>query len=286
MHSFSRNKIGNSEYYDIEPFLGYSGPLLNTENNDFIWIALNSYSDFCRKENIIAEIIRFSPLLSNHSPFIGSSLSVFPSKEIVILDCFSDEQQLLKQVNESGSRKIKKGKRLYKFESPEKKLNLDKFIDFYRRSILRVKGDQKWLMDNSFWERVYTSPLFNINWVVFGDEVISGNLDISHNLASYYLFAGNSETLYSGASELNIFSTTLKHGSAGTRYFILGGGNTTGENDSLLRFKKKFSKGNTYQFYMGKICHNKSVYDDLCKEVISIKPEIANLNFFLKYRLL
>ena len=68
----------------------------------------------------------------------------------------------------------------------------------------------------------------------------------------------------------------------GLKYFLLGGGTTTQEDDSLLKFKTKFSKELKPFYISGKI-YNKSIYDKYNK--IWEEQSKEEIKYFLKYRL-
>ena len=68
----------------------------------------------------------------------------------------------------------------------------------------------------------------------------------------------------------------------GIQHFYLGGGRTNQEDDSLLRFKKKFSEIQK-DFYIAGIVHNQEIYDKYCKIWDNEKKE--EVKYFLKYRL-
>jgi len=52
-------------YKDIETAYGYSGPLSNSSNVNFIEKAQSIFSEWCHDKNVVAEFIRFHPLLKN-----------------------------------------------------------------------------------------------------------------------------------------------------------------------------------------------------------------------------
>jgi lipid II:glycine glycyltransferase (peptidoglycan interpeptide bridge formation enzyme) len=68
----------------------------------------------------------------------------------------------------------------------------------------------------------------------------------------------------------------------GKEYFILGGGSSSNKDDTLFKFKKKFSK--LYMpFYIGGNIYNKDVYDKFVN--IWKGQSKFDVQYFLKYRL-
>ena len=72
----------------------------------------------------------------------------------------------------------------------------------------------------------------------------------------------------------------------GFKLFCLGGGKTPDPDDTLLRFKKRFSK-KYFNFFTGKKIHNKEMYDFLCQKKLQYenKNHINSINedFFPVY---
>lgn len=65
----------------------------------------------------------------------------------------------------------------------------------------------------------------------------------------------------------------------------LGGGTNQSPDNSLYRFKMRFSN-NRYDFFVGEIVFNKPVYEEICADWAAINPEKVINNQFklLKYR--
>src|SRR5574340_243531 len=107
-HVFSKKPITGTQYFDIEPFLGYFGPITNSTDNEFVSLAWRQYGEICREEGVIAELIRFNPLSQNHKQFSGASVDIVYAKEIVIVDCEKNEQDQLLKYKEVTRKQIRK----------------------------------------------------------------------------------------------------------------------------------------------------------------------------------
>ncbi len=285
LHAFSKLRIGETEWYDIEPFLGYSGPITNTNDERFIAEALKLYSNLCKEENVIAEVMRFNCILRNYIFFKAVPfLQISPAKQIVIVDCLKNDQEQLKQFSEPCRRRVKKGIRNCKFKVFNETKQWEQFSNFYSNSLKRTGADKKWFLPSSFFERARYSSYFNVYSVLHEGELVSASLVVEHPLAAYYLLAGNSDKLVPGASESLIFYITRSLTNKDIPFLILGGGNSPAEDDSLLRFKRKFAR-TTQTFFIGKMIHIPEIFQKLCNKAIRINPGIKNTEFFLKYRL-
>lgn len=280
-HVFSNNKIPNSDYFDIEPFLGYSGPVVNNENNEFIITALIKYSEICKEIKIIAEIIRFNPLLNNHLLFKNSIIKVFLSKEIVITICRKDKELQLREFSKSRKRDIKIAEKTMVFNPSG---DIEVFKKLYFNSIDNRKAKEEWFFKDSIFNRIKNSSNFTILEVKSDKKVLSTAIIINHLFASYYFLAANTNPQVTGANDFLLLNACLSSARKEISYLILGGGNSAAVDDPLYIYKKKFSQSST-SFYMGKLIHDELAFKKMCFQAISHNIKLESMDYFLKYRL-
>ena len=72
VHPFIYQPIDLDQYYieggpwfDLESVYGYSGPLSNTNNSEFLAEANDQFNAWCNNNYVVAEFIRFHPLYEN-----------------------------------------------------------------------------------------------------------------------------------------------------------------------------------------------------------------------------
>jgi len=286
IHTFSRNRINNSEYFDIEPFLGYSGPIVIAENEEFINTAIESYSAFCRKEMIIAEVLRFNPILKNHICFEKSSIKISPVKEIVVANCNRNGDLQLSEFSKSRKRDIKTALKSLKIEICGSPFNYKEFYELYIDNLNRNNAKKEWYFPESFFLNISKNKFFYLFKVVDqNNRIHSASIFILHSLCSYYFLAANNYPGLSGANDLLIFEMCKFAAEKGSDKLVLGGGNTSRSDDPLLLYKKKFNSQNNF-LYLGKLVHNNKVFESFCNNIITQRPELSASNYFLKYRLL
>ena len=156
VHAFARNPISAAGSCDVEPLVGYSGPLANTAQVEFLRAALTEYSAFCNQGGIVAELIRFNPLMRNHEPLKGLcvGLSLVEGKPMAYIRLSSDHEAMLASYAPDCRKKVRKGFRLYEHrvlsKSPEE---WSMFVAMYRRSMQVLGADSAWLFDDAFFER-------------------------------------------------------------------------------------------------------------------------------------
>jgi len=117
-------------------------------------------------------------------------------------------------------------------------------------------------------------------------EIISAALFFKYGIFGHYHLAGRREK-YQTLSPNNflIYNTALYLKKMGVKFFHLGGGIDSNPDNSLYRFKKRFS-GCEYPFYIGKMVFDEEAYKRACnrwEEKFPDKKEKYK-NFLLKYR--
>jgi len=122
-------------------------------------------------------------------------------------------------------------------------------IVFFREMIKRLHG--KCFSLHAFMENnIIATALF-----LYSDQYV------------HYHFSGTDPGYYHLSANNLILSSAIQWGlNQGKLKVHLGGGFTDNDDDTLLAFKKSFSKGTLCEFYVGKKIHDIKTYDALCKE--------------------
>lgn len=287
LHSYVPQPLPDGQPgFDIEPFIGYAGPVTSAGSTPaFREAALELYSAHCREAGIIAEIVRFSPILANADTFADSAhLKVFAAKDIVVAECHADEAAQLAAFNTKCRSSVKRGLRDCTAEMLDKEADWDAFVAFYYASLDRIGAERKWYYPTDIMARAAKSDFFQVYVIRYQGEWASLSLVIDHPLASYYFAAASGSQPVQGANEYLLFSIAQTIGQRGGKHLILGGGNTAAEDDPLLRFKRKFAHELT-PLMLGRCAHDPARLEQLVNEAVAKRPELADVRFFLKYRL-
>lgn len=274
------NSVINDGLFDLETVYGYGGFIINTNDDCFIKKALNKYEDYCLENNVIAEFIRYHPF-QNIPNIIQNWFSFFiKDRETVFIDLSLSKEErwatygkktrnILRRCSEQLEFKevfnIKSFSRLY-FETM-KKNSADNFYFFsenYFNEILKLENTK-------LFEVSYNNIPISVGFFMFGDSIV------------HYHLSGN-DTNFSGYNGnyflLDSVCDFIKN-EYDLKYFHLGGGRTNAIDDSLLRFKKKFSSS-TKSFYIGGKIYNESMYKKYNLKWLETNEDIQ---YFLKYRL-
>ena len=109
-------------------------------------------------------------------------------------------------------------------------------------------------------------------------KAIAGSMFMfSEDYAHYHLSARDREYSRYAANNLILWYAIQKAKERGCKCFHFGGGTTGNDDDSLLKFKKEFSK-TLCEFWIGKRVHNQTVYDQIVEQWKTNYPESYEQN--------
>ncbi len=273
--------IGNIKidegFYDLETAYGYGGFYTNCNDELFISNALIEYKKKCKEENIIAEFMRFHPFNNfsqNNDSFLDMNIY---DRDVVV-------KNLTEDILMSYSSKVRNTvKRAIEKVTIAESNDIDKFMELYNETMLKNKADNFYFFDNNYYQKLIANDNIKLYKVIYQDETIAMGFFMFGNDICHYHLSANTDLSYSLNSNyalLNYIFNVAKE--RGLKYFLLGGGTTSNEDDSLFKFKKKFSKELKPFYISGKI-YNKEIYDKYTK--IWEEQSKENIKYFLKYRL-
>lgn len=283
MHTLVVSAIGETGYYDIEPWFGYGGPTTNTNDGTFNCEALKLYSEHCKQLKIIAEVIRFDPLKENHEQFSDANLKVICEKPLIYIPVFKSDDEQLSSYKEPCRRKVRQaansGMSFLSMDGMEKKWDI--FQELYYKSLERVGADKVWFLNENTFDRLQNADKVELFGIADpgGSKLVSACACVSDNEVMYYLLAANDEPANNpGANNLLIHGLTQTCRSRNILWLCLGGGNSSSVDDPLFVFKRKFAQ-DVRHFPLGFAKHDSEAYDELCRQS---KTEST---IFLHYRL-
>lgn len=255
-------------YYDFETAYGYGGPICNTVDNYFISSAFSTFYEAFASQGYIAGFVRFHPLLSNYQ-FFNSLGEVVLDRKTVAMDLSLDEEYIwMNEIHTKNRNVIKKGaKHGLEFVVDNEYTYLSEFIKLYNSTMDKLSADGFYYFNDAYYlslkQRIYNSFL---GVVKMDDKVLSSAIFFCHSPYGHYHLSG-SDKKYLGLSPNNfmLYHAALELKKRGVKFFHLGGGTTSDEDDSLFCFKKRFSNS-TYQFAIGKLIFNDVIYKRLCTD--------------------
>lgn len=273
------------KYYDFETSYGYGGPITNTEDVLFNEAALKEFYKFCKNNNYIAGFTRFHPLLNNCNSFeiIGKLIK---DRETIAIDIRSDiEDVWMKEIHTKNRNVIKRGyKNNLKFIADYDFIYLNDFLELYNKTMRKLEADNFYYFDNKYYDS-FKNNLKNsfLGVVLLDDKVIASAIFFySENYGHYHLAGSDLDYLKFSPNNFLLWNAAKELKSKNIKYFHLGGGINSDNNNSLFKFKSRFSKSK-YDFYIGKLIFNEDIYESLCSNWERKHSEIAEK---YKYHLL
>lgn len=267
LYPFLINDIYNydldDKYYDIETVYGYGGPISNSDNEEFLVNFEKNFMIFCSQNRIIAEFIRFHPLIKNQNIF-KKNIDVVHNRLTVYLDLEKGIDQIwnkdIKSKNRNMIRKAQNNELSVSISSDYKT-----FKNIYEKTMNKVNANSFYYFNDEYFDLIKDSNnfiLLNVNknektiasgiFMIYGDYF---HYHLSGSLEEYLKFASNNLLLWEAVK--------LAHKN-NTKIFHFGGGLSNSREDNLFKFKSSFSNDAT-DFYIGKRIHNQKIYEHLIK---------------------
>lgn len=256
----------SKEYYDIQGAYGYNGLITSTDDSVFINDFWESFDKWCLENDIIAEFMRFHPLLRNHT--LGEChFKLIHDRDTVYLNLMQTEDEIFQGFEKATRKHIAKAEKnieirpaLYSEE------NVAIFNRIYRENMEHVNS-----IPYLFFNIEHFRNLFKMNnvefFIAYMDNIpiacYSGL--VSQNYYSNYLRASLTEYNKTGVNTLMYWSMIKSAKDHGCHYVHFGGGTNSDPNNSLLKYKMNYSQ-TLSEFWIGKKIHNRSVYDNIVEQ--------------------
>ena len=261
----------DKEYYDIQGAYGYNGIIVSSEDKDFVAAFWAEFDDWCEENDIVAEFSRFHPLLNNQR-LASPQMKTFYSRHTVALD-LSDDDIWMHQISSKNRNMIRKAEKegVTIVESDD----YETFRKLYDGIMTDLHAEDFYFFPPSYYEEY--KQTFNDNSLLclamLNGKVIAGSMFMfSDDYAHYHLSARDREYSRYAANNLILWYGIQKAKERGCKWFHFGGGTTGEDEDSLLKFKKEFSK-TLCEFWIGKRVHNQKVYDQIVEQWKTKYPE-------------
>lgn len=293
LYPFLLNRINDLGYeldksfYDIQGAYGYNGVLSTSNDPYFIEEFYNEFNKFCEHIGIIAEFTRFQPLFGNHK-FSKGFLDIIYNRKTVYVNLKQKYDEIYQNYSHSTKGNLKTALKnnvivlAYINKFPYSK----DFISMYKETMDRVNAEPYLYFNEDYFENTfYSLPV--IQFVVFKNELpVASSICLTNSYNIYIHFeASKKQYLHLRPNDILIDTITKWAIGNGYKTIYLGGGTNQDEEDSLLRFKEKFSK-TTRDFYIGKKIHNSEIYNRIIEQWSTKYPHLVDKykNTLLKYR--
>lgn len=280
----------HKEYFDIQSVYGYSGPITTNLNEEFLAAAQTTFQEFCKSENIIAEFTRFHPLLNNHE--LDTTTDVIFDRETVAINLTAGYEGIWKSEYSVNARNmIRKAQKLaYRcdFVTSPSREQINTFTKLYEMNMAKVAAAKYYLFNDLFFHNTFSflqEKVALINILDNKNVTVAATLLLRHKPYLHYHLSARIPTVDNSVNSFLIDSIVQYGIENGYENLHLGGGRSGAQDDSLLKFKRNFSK-TTRQFYIGKKIINASAYEAVVDLWGQKYPEKKSFNksVLLKYR--
>lgn len=276
---FFNDKLEENKYFDLSSPYGYGGFIIEGEDSKNV---NKCYEEYCKKNNIICEFVRFHLLENYQKKYNGESVKI---KHNIIRKLNMNPEEMLMDFEHKVRKNIKKANRNnLQIQIDENGDTLDEFLKIYYSTMDRNNAEQEYYFDKSFFKKLNEMKenivYFN---VIYEEKVISTELVIySPNNCYSYLGGTLSEYFDLRPNDFLKYEIIKWAYNKGIKNFILGGGYGS-EDDGIYRYKKSFAPNGIYDFYIGKKIFDKEIYEKLVN-IRQQNEKIENTNFFPLYR--
>ena len=256
----------DKEYYDIQGAYGYNGLIASTDDADFIACFWEEFDAWCQDNDIVAEFMRFHPLLNNQR-LASPKMKSFFSRHTVALDLNLSLDEIWTQQFSSKNRNMIRKAEKEGVEVVESN-DYEAFRNLYDRTMTNLNAENYYFFPQSYYDEYQASFKDNsiLYFAMLDGKVIAGSMFMfCEEYAHYHLSARDREYSKYAANNLILWYGIQKAKERGCKWFHFGGGTTGEENDSLLLFKQNFSKSKM-DFWIGKRVHNQNVYDNVVSQ--------------------
>ena len=266
----------DKESYDIQGAYGYNGIIASSDNADFITAFWESFDAYCQENNVVAEFTRFHPLLNNQR-LASPKMKTFFSRHTVALD-LTDDDIWMHQISSKNRNMIRKAEKegVTIVESDD----YETFRRLYDGTMTDLHAEDFYFFPKSYYDEyklTFKGESMLCLAMLDGKAIAGSMFMFSDDYAHYHLSARDREYSRYAANNLILWYAIQKAKKHGCKWFHFGGGTTGNDDDSLLKFKKEFSK-TLCEFWIGKRVHNQAVYDQIVEQWKTNHPESYEQN--------
>lgn len=274
----------SGDLQDIESAYGFSGPISTTADAGFLDEAWREFAGWAAGERVVAEFVRFNPLLANERLAPAETL-VERVREHVVIDLRPPEEQIWRdsytKVNRNMIRKAERAGVECRVGPPE--AAIERFCELYQETMDRNQAGRDYYFTRAHFELLAAgAPLLACTASLAGRVLAISLFLAAPPRLHYHLSGASPEGLRLGANNLILREAVREGRRRGFECLHLGGGRTGAQDDSLLRFKAGFSPERR-PVSIGRRVHRQDLYDDLCALRRQQTPAVP-AGFFLVYR--
>lgn len=280
-------KINGKTWYDLVTPYGYGGPIILNVGTQGVDELVNEYEKefqkYCEENFIVSEFVRFHPIYNNESDF-QNIYSIKYKRKTLGTKISKNSNYFMDEFSKSARKTIRKAlKEGLDYNVIEKPENYSNFLEIYYSTMKRNLADGYYYFDESYFRNCL--KLFKNNTliveVMYENKVIASALYFVYgDIIHAHLSGTLTKFLKLSPAYIIKYATAEWAKENGIKLIHYGGGITNDLDDTLYKFKRKFSKETEFDFYTGEKIWNTHVYNLLCK----MNYQADDKDFFPAYR--
>lgn len=280
--------LDGEKYYDAVTPYGYGGPVVKsaTDRERLLKAYSEAYRDFCVREKIVDEFVRFHPLAENYKDFSGIYEITF-NRNTLAMD-LTDPDYMMTQFSPTCRNKIRKAaKKGVTVSVDEACEDFDEFIAIYYETMKKNDASEYYFFEKPYFEKMRDIDGYDLIMINarLEEKLIGSALFMCSDGNMHYHLSATDPNYYSYAANNLILATAAEYGNAhGYHWLHMGGGLSSSHEDPLFQFKRSFGKldKNLKEFHIGKAIFLPEVYDRLCQ--VARENGVEETGFFPGYR--
>lgn len=298
LYPFLMTKINDSfptlteELYDIQAPYGFNGMVSTNTAPTFLHKFSTTFETFCRDEKIVAELVRFNPILKNQT--FMPHLTTTNVLDNVSIDLTHGYDFIWRNSFEGKVRKaVRKAETHHLAFEHYRGSNVpdDKWTWFkklYRETMKRNDARDYYYFSDAFFSALPQALPDNsiIAFACHQGNPVSTQLVLFKGKVAYGYLGGTSSEAYNVSPNVYLFNKLVGIlCELGLDYYSLGGGVT--RHDSLYQYKKSFSRiASDQPICLGHKIHDEIIYNKIIAEWKQKFPHLEHRyqNYILKYR--
>lgn len=259
-----KSDLFEETYFDITTPYGYGGPVFQKEDEEFKSRFEKAFLEYCASENVIAEFVRFHPLLKNENGF-KKKMQVLHNRTTVWINLDQDIETIwMHEVATQNRNVIRKCEK--NGLTVELSTDFEEFKNIYYETMNKVAAEDFYFFDDAYFDFMKNRDVYRILRVRREDETLAAAIFMGTGEYFHYHLAGSRrEFLKYSPNNILLWEAMQYAKKNGFKKMFLGGGLTDSTEDNLFRFKKKFSSS-VADFYIGKRVHNADIYNALIED--------------------
>ncbi len=254
---------GDDPLFDIQSAYGYGGPLVANASETETTAFEQEFLGWCRQNRIVAEFVRFHPLLMTHEVF-RSSMKIEKNRVTISVDISDGMENVWKRFSSNKRSNVRKARKAGLTVSEG--TGYDEFFRIYSSTMKRVGADPYYFFRPghlSALAALDSRKAFLLEVRREGGEMLAGGIFLfGERFLHYHLGGSREDALGFYPNDLMMHSAMEWGVARGLVRLHMGGGTTGNEDDPLLRFKRGFSPDRG-EFLIGKRVHDADRYDAL-----------------------